>query len=189
MSTKTYTVQEFYNKYNTVTSDQIKDSMIASVMNIHYVPYEENVDICETIINNSYYSTIEKNGVKTKKLHTNSPARYMMYCLYLIKTYTYITVDFKNMVEEFNILNQSNLLDMLCGNIPEKEDKEFNMLLTMVENDLIQNEYEAHAFISKQIERFGGLFGHIVEPMVSKFDEIMKNIDYKAINKIINKSK
>ena len=189
MSTKTYTVKDFCKKYNEAKSDELKEIMINGVMNIHYVPFEEKVVACENIINTSYYITTEKNGKKIKQLHSNSPARYMMYCLYLIKSYTHITVDFTNILEEFNLLNKSDLLDIIGSKIPKKEAKEFRMILDMVESDVVQNEYETHAFISKQIERFGELFGYVVKPVLNNFMETVKNMDNEVIDKVTEKFK
>lgn len=186
-NTNTYSVKEFCKKYNARTNDQIKNSLIDDVMNPHYVSYEMKITICEKIVESSYYTTSERDGIKTKKFHSNSPVRYMLYCLNLIKCYTYITVDFNNALDEFNLLNKSGLLDILANRISEKESKEFRMILDMVESDIMQNEYETHSFISNQVERFGELLGHIIKPAINSFGEIVKNMDEKAIDKMANK--
>lgn len=184
---KKYTVKDFYKKYNSAEADKTKEVLIKNVMNAHYVPYENKITICEKIVENSYYKTIEKNGANIKKLHINSPAQYMLYCLWLVEQYTNIKVDFKNGLEEFNLLNKSELLDIIISNIPERELKEFRMILDMIENDVMQNEYEIHAFISNQVESFGELFGVLVKPAIEQFNEVVKNMDEKTIDKIVNK--
>lgn len=182
-----YKVKDFCNKYKNTTIEETKAGLIEKVMNPHYVPYEMKTTICESIINATYYK--KSNDGKTKSLYVNSPAQYMLFCLNLVKEYTHIEVDFKSALEEFNLLNESELIDVIYSNIPERELKEFKMLLDMVESDVMQNEYETHAFISKQVERFGELIGHIANPALNKLSEAVSNIDDKTVDKLVGKLK
>ena len=59
--TKKYTVKDFCKKYNDAKSDQVKETLVKSVINANYVPYEEKVTICEKIVEASYYVKTEKN--------------------------------------------------------------------------------------------------------------------------------
>lgn len=178
---KKYTVKEFCKKYNESTADQIKESLIKSIMNPHYINYEMKIAICENIIENSYYKK-DENG--NKKLHINSPTQYLLYCLEMVRQYTTIEVDFSNVVDEFNLLNKYRLLDEIINYIPENELKEFNVVLDMVRGDVIQNEYETHAFVSNQVERFGELFGHIIKPALERLGSSIENMDEKTIDKL-----
>lgn len=186
-NTKKCTVKDFCKKYNDAKSEQTKETLIHSVMDPHYVPYEMKITICEKIVEASYYTTTDKNGVNVKKLHVNSPAQYMLYCMNLVKEYTNIEVDFKDVLKEFNLLNKSDLVDIIHNNIPEKELREFQIILDMVRNDVMQNEYETHAFISNQVERFGELFGRVVSPALEKLSDTIANMDEKEIDKMINR--
>lgn len=181
-----YTVKDFCKKYTETNVEQTKQALLEKVMNPHYVPYEMKITICEEIIENSYYKK-SNDGTITKRLHVNSTAKYMLYCLWLVKQYTYIEVDFSKSLEEFNLLNESEILDIIYSSIPEKEHKEFQMILDMVENDLLQNEYEIHAYISNQVERFGELFGHIMKPALDRFSDVLENMDEKTINNVAKK--
>ena len=184
---KKYTVKEFCKKYNEIKSTPAKATFIESLINVSYVPLEEKVTICEKIIKSSYYKETERNGLKVKKLHVYSPAQYMLYHLYIISKYTNISIDFKNSLEEFNMLNKHDLFDVFLDLVPEKELKEFRMILEMTENDLLQNEYETHAFISNQVERFGQLFGSIAKPAIDRLRETVSGINSKNIDEIVEK--
>ena len=92
-----YTVENFCKKYNETNIEKSKEALIEKVMNPHYVSYEMKITICEKIIESSYYKKEEKDGIKTRKLHINSPVEYMLYCLYLVKQYTNIEVDFSKL--------------------------------------------------------------------------------------------
>ena len=82
-----------------------------------------------------------------------------------------------------------DFFDVFLGLIPEKELKEFRMILDMTENDLLQNEYELHSFISNQVERFGQLFGHVAKPAIDRLRDTIVNIDENTIDKMVGKLK
>ena len=180
MNKEKYTVKDFCEKYYDEKID-----IFEKIMNPHYVSYEMKITICEKVIESSYYK--KNNDGKTKRLHVNSPAKYMLYYLYLVKQYTNIEIDFSKSLEEFNLLNEYRLLDLIISNIPEKELKEFHMVLDMIESDVLQNEYETRAFISNQVERFGELVGVTLKPALNRFIEIVENMDEKTIDNAINK--
>ena len=57
----------------------------------------------------------------------------------------------------------------------------------MKERDVICNEYEPHAFISGQVERFGALLGISFSPILEKFEDIIENLDVEKVGNILNK--
>ena len=61
-------------------------------------------------------------------------------------------------------------MDVIFSAIPEDELKEFKMIVDFETNDAIANEYENHAFIRSQVERFGTLIGNVIEPILSTID-------------------
>ncbi len=184
---KKYTVKDFVKKYNNEKSEEAKIDFVKSVINTKYIPYETKVTICKKIIESSYYIKTEINGIEVRKLQVNSPAQYMNYCLWLVKQYTNIEIDFKRSLEEFNELNKIGLFDVIATFIPEREYKELRMILEMTENDILRNEYETHAFISKQVERFGELIGVTMKPAIEQLIKTVENIDENKIEEIINK--
>lgn len=186
-NTTKYTVKDFCKRYIASKAEETKEVLIKSVMNPKYVPYEMKLTICEKIVESTYYQTVERNGVKIKKLHINSPGQYMSYCLWLVKQYTNVDIDFKNSLDEFNLLNKYGLLDEFINLIPERELREFRMVLDMVGNDVVQNEYETHAFISNQVERFGELTGVLLKPVIEQLSKTIENMDEKTIEKMVNK--
>lgn len=184
---KKITVDELVKKYNTLNNDDLKQKLIKSIVTTEYLPYELKATICEKIVETSYYIKVKDiNGNEHKKLHVNSITNYMLYCLSLIDYYTTISIDYNESLESFNKLNKTELLDVILNCIPEREIKEFRMILDMVESDLIQNEYEAHAFISSQVERFGELAGLTLTPLLEQLINAVNNIDDKTIDKIMN---
>lgn len=186
-TTKKITVNEFTKKYNAFTSDKLKEDFLKSVIKDTYVPFEKKIAICEKIIESSYYVKDQgTDGVERKKMRVNSPAKYMLYSLNLVDIYTNIEIDFKNSLEEFNVLNGLGYLDFIVDHISEKEIAEFRTILDMVERDTVQNEYEIHSFISNQVERFGRLAGVALMPMLEQLTQSVDNMDDKTVNKFVN---
>ena len=94
-----------------------------------------------------------------------------------------------SMLDDFNALNGSGVLDLIVQNVDDRELKEFNMVLQLVYDDLMTNEYELHSFIGKQTERFGELLGAILLPVLSQLDldkvaEIAERIGVGGMNNI-----
>lgn len=146
-----------------------------------YVPFETKADVAKAIVDTSYWRTEKTDGNKRKVLHVDSVANYMLKCMALVDLYTDIERQ-KNegkMLEDFNTLNGSGILDMIIQSINPRELKEFNMVLQMTQDDVIANEFENHAFISQQIERFGQLIGTALSPVIEQldFEQIEKVID------------
>lgn len=162
-----------------------KEKIVREHMKNEYVSYEKKADIAKAIIDNCYWTEIkDANGNLNKVFHIDSVAKHMCTCMALVDLYTDIERQKSDgkMLEDFNTLNGSGLLDMILSNIDQRELKEFNMVLQMVGDDEITNEYENHAFIAQQVERFGTLTGNVLLPIVSQLDlnklkEIMDQIN------------
>lgn len=179
------TVKEFINKYNALSNEKLKEDYIRTIIKDTYVQFENKVAICEKIVESSYYIKTNYDGVERKKLYINSPAKYMLHRLNIIDNYTIIKIDFKNSLEEYNMLNKYGIIDFVFDYVSSNEIGEFNMILDMIENDAIKNEYEIHSFIASQVERFSNLFGHLIEPGLKQFTSVIENIDDKTIDKLL----
>ena len=56
------------------------------------------------------------------------------------------------------------------------------MILQLICEDIITNEFENHAFISKQVDRFGELIGLAITPFLD-------NLDIDKIKEFVNEIK
>lgn len=175
------TLKTFMALYNSKKSDEDKEQLIREHIIGDYIPYEKKADIANAIVDISYWKK-EKDfsGLETKILYVDSVAKYMLTCMAMLDLFTDIErkKNNGNMLEDFNLLNSNGIFDILAQNIDERELKEFNMILQMICDDVITNEYENHAFITKQIDRFGRLIGASIAP-------ILENIDINQIMEMI----
>ena len=142
-----------------------------------YVNYGEKYDIAKRLVTATCFD--ENNNIKL-----NSPSQYMLYRLSLVNTWTAIDVDFTHGIEEFDILSQNGILDDIIKKIPEKEIKEFDMLVKLIQSDLLYNTATHQAYISSQVEKFATLTNTVLSPLIEKLADEIKNLDDSKIEKL-----
>ena len=163
----------FMNLYKIKKTDEEKLDLIRSHIKNEYVPYEKKADVAKAIIQVCYW---QKNNTEselgTTKFHIDSVAKHMLTCMSIIDLYTDIerSKQAGTMVEDFNKLNELGIFDMVNSAINERELEEFKSVVQMTADDAIANEYEPHAFISNQVERFGSLLGTVLGPFLKELD-------------------
>ena len=175
-SKKTYTIKEFCKKYNDLKSAQAKGALIASILKKDkYVPFV----IKDALMTNVVKCTMLDK--ETGNIKVNSSAEYLLLIRVLVEQYTRLKVETPGFFEEYDELVKSGLFDLLIVGdeehaplIPRAEMTEFKNLLNLKKNDLMTNQYEPHAFITNQVERFTKLGEVALSPVV---DAITKKIE------------
>lgn len=166
-------LQSFLNSLKVKKTPEEVASFVKEHMKNEYIPYEKKADVAKAIIDAScWIKDKDENGNTKKVFHIDSVAKYMLTCMSMVELYTDIERSKVkgNMLDDFNALNRSGVLDLVVQNIDDRELKEFNMVLQLTYDDLMTNEYELHSFIGKQTERFGELLGAILLPVLSQLD-------------------
>lgn len=163
----------FMTMYKTKKTPEKQAEFIKEHVKNNYIPYEKKADVAKAIVKASYYQRTKNRGeIEREEFHIDSVAKYMLTCLSMVDLYTDIERS-KNegkSLEEFNTLNGSGVLDLIIQNIDDRELKEFNMVLQMTCDDLMANEYENHAFIRAQVDRFGTLISTALSPILEGLD-------------------
>lgn len=185
-------LQSFMTSYKFKKTEEGKKEFLLKYIKNEYVPYEKKADYAKAIVQASYYQDEKTPDGKTHRVfHVDSVAKYMLTCMTIVKLFTTIECSSNEgkMLEEFNMLNQSGIIDLIIQNISQHELKEFNMILQMTCDDTITNEYEPHAYIKNQVERFGQLIGTTLLPVIKQLDieqiqEIVNAINGKGIGEI-----
>ena len=166
-------ITSFMTQYRFKKTDEEKEEMVKSHIKNEYVPFEKKADVAKAIVDATLYrDEVGINGEKHKVLHIDSVAKHMLTYMALVDLYTDIDrskADGK-MLDEFNMLNGSGVLDLIVKNIDQRELGEFKKILDMVCDDIVSNEYENHAFIKQQVERFLELFNAVITPILSQID-------------------
>jgi len=167
-------VEDFVKKYK--ATPKLVD-LKKHVVN-KYVPYLEKIALCTNIVNST--SHIETKD-KRQLVKINTPARYVLFTMYILNTYTDLDVDFTedNFVKDYDMLKEAGLIEAFLdidkntgkSLIPLSEYVEFNTVLNMALDDLRDNEYSLTAMAYNFKESL-----HISEDILN---EVIKEIEKK----------
>lgn len=159
------------------TADDKKEFLSQYVVNT-YIPFEKKIAAANSIIDACYWHGEDPN----KYLYIDSSAKYMLTCMMLIKLYTNLEYESDDILIVFNLLNENKVFDLLLECIDQRDLQEFKMVVDLIGKDVITNEYENHAYITKQVNRFIDLATNILPPFLEK-------LDLSKIQEIVDKAK
>ena len=137
-------VEDFIRKYNK-TSDI--DTFISNRITTTYLPYEEKITLCDRVVQATCYKEVEGKRI----FWMNTPAQFMLFSVALIETYTDIELS-ENVIDDFNALDQQNLITKIIATIPENEYATIRGLLDMIINDIRENERDLVSWIEGKKE-------------------------------------
>lgn len=191
---KDFNVIGFIGEYEKQLSNTEKENFLKSKLKAEkYLPYEDKLLFAENIVQNTSYAMInDGNGLKmTDRIKINSPMRYILFVMTIVDKYTNIEVNFKDIMPEFNSLNQNNMIEIIFSKIGDKEIGEFNTVVEMVLNDFMANEYEIKNFISGVLsktydilQKTYPLIGNIINKL-----ENMSEEDSKKLSGLLDKAR
>ena len=176
------TIKEFVNKYNTIATDRLKEDYLKNNLNIKtYLPFLVKATLADTL---ARATTID---VETGDINVKSDVNYLLFCRMIVEQYTNLQLETEGFYEEYDLLNESGLLDKIMQMIPEKEIVEFKMVCDMKKEDLIFNKSTPKAFISQQIERVSSIVGVTLKPVLEKISEQIESMPEEDVEKFTNK--
>ena len=174
-------IKEFVEKYNAIVTDRLKEDYLNNNLHIKtYLPFLTKVTLADKL---AKVTTLDND---TGNVNVKSDVNYLLFCRMIVEQYTDLQIETEGFYEEYDLLNESDLLDKIMQMIPEKEIAEFKMICDMKKSDLLQNKYENHAFITDQVDRFGTLIGVTLKPVLDKLATELENMDEKDIEKFTN---
>ena len=117
-------------------------------VNNKYVPFIQKITDCINIVKSTmeYKKDINDVGVFMQ----NTPARYLIFNMTLIKKYTDVEVT-DQIYDDYDKLNECGALDVLVSCIPIYEFKEYNTLLSMCTDDYIANNRELVSYFENKM--------------------------------------
>lgn len=199
---KELTVKEFVAGYEKCFTKDMKNKYIKNNIKITpYVPIITKDAYASLIVEKTlfeqekYIAEDDKEKFrKTDKIKVNSVVQYVQFCRVIIKLYTNLIIEDGAFSEEYDALKSSGLLDVLmvgdsctatASLIPSGELKEFKGILDMKREDALFNETTTQAFVSKQIQRLGDLYGSSITPLINVVTEKVSNVSKEDMNKVI----
>ena len=176
------TIKIFVNEYNNIATDRLKEDYLKDNLHIKsYLPFLKKVTLADKL---AKVTTLDKD---TGNVNVKSDANYLLFCRMIIEQYTDLQIETEGFYEEYDLLNESGLLDKIMQMIPEKEISEFKMLCDMKKEDLLFNQSTPKAFINQQVERVSTILGVTLKPVLEKISEQIENMSEEDVEKFASK--
>ena len=173
------TIKDFVEKYNAMATDRLKEDYLNDNLHIKtYLPFLTKTTLADKL---AKVTTLDKD---TGNINVKSDVNYLLFCRMIIEQYTDLQVETEGFYEEYDLLNESGLLDKIMQMIPEKEIKEFKMVVDMKKDDLLFNQSTPKAFINQQIERITNIASVTLKPVLDKLATELENMDDSKIEKL-----
>ena len=171
-------IKEFVEKYGAIATDKLKEDYLKNNLHIKtYLPFLTKVTLADKL---AKVTTLDKD---TGNVNVKSDVNYLLFCRMIIEQYTDLQVETEGFYEEYDLLNESGLLDKIMQMIPEKEISEFKMICDMKKDDIIFNQSTTKAFVNQQIERITTIASVTLKPILEKLVDEFENLDDKKIEK------
>ena len=175
-------IKEFVESYSNFATQNLKDDYLKDNLEITtYVPFVKKVTYAASLAQNTM---IDKD---TGNVRVNSESNYLFFVRSIIELYTNLEIENKAFYDEYDLLNESGLLDKIMQMIPEREINEFKMICDMKKDDIIFNRSTPKAFVNQQIERVSNILGVTLKPVLKKISEQIENMSEEDIEKFTNK--
>ncbi len=192
-------IREFVESYLNC-SEQLKGEYLRDNLKItNYVPFLKKDVLTTNLVNATTYQfenyTKEDGTVgrrRTNKIHVNSISQTLLFYRILIESYTNLEVETEGFYEEYDLLNESGLLEILifgCDSapalIPTKETEELKAMIKMKVDDIFTNYSNPQNYFSEQIERIAKISSTVLKPALDKVATELENMDDTKVNKIV----
>lgn len=149
-------VNEFVEEFK-IRKD--KTSFCKEHIKTMYLPYELKISICSSIVKSTMYKEINGKNM----FCVNSPIKYELMVLSMIKHYTDIELDPDDTLAGFNALIEANAVYYLCKTIGY-DYQALEKVMDEMWNDEIQNN-SLSAQMDTKLEAFGLVVNALIEAM------------------------
>lgn len=173
------TVKDLVNEYNSTASNQRSKWLKETVVINKYVPWSSKVTLAKAIINASCFD-------ENMNFHVDTPKRTLLTAVGIFTLYTNIDFDNKNVVNDWDILAESELILKLVSMVNSQSDSaSFEKIVDMVYEDAKINEYEPHAFITKKLMDMWPHISEAVMPLINKASDALDKVDENTFKEIV----
>ena len=192
-------IKEFVEGYMNYTDSLKGEYLEENIKIVNYLPFLKKNVLAQKIVEVTTYQfenyTKEDETIgrrKTNKIHINSTSQTLLFYRVLIENYTNLEIETEGFYEEYDLLNESGLLEELVLNyeghpslIPAKEIEELRTMVKMKQDDILFNYSNPQNYISEQIERITEVGSVILRPVLDKLAIELENLDDAKVNKIV----
>lgn len=133
-------VKEFITDYKKAND---KERFFDKHVTRTYVGYEEKINSCERIIKHSCFN--DKG-----EFEINTPTRCLLLAITLVQAYLDVEVDMNNVLSEFDLLEEYNIVAQLVEIIPDVQM--YRSVLKSMMDDVIRKETSIIRYFDAKIE-------------------------------------
>lgn len=149
-----------------VATDNLREKYLKENLKVkEYIPISEKITKAKSIVR---FGMHDKDG----EYRADSPSTYILYTLVKLDTWTNLDIDFAGdtmgVDEQYDALDKLGLIEKIFAMLPEKDISEFDVIYTMVLNDVKENELSTKYVVEKTIAKFGTAFGEFVTPLLDQ---------------------
>lgn len=187
----TVTIKDFTDGYSKLATASMKENYIKeNIVITKYIPFVRKMTRAKNLVK------ITMRDENTGNVKINSAMHYLFFIKTLIEEYTNLISESASFSDEYDMLKQSGFLDRLILKVDGKDPlidsaelDEFKQIVNMEKSDLLDNEYEPHAFISGQVDRFKALGEATLTPLVDTVSKKLDEIPKEDLDKVIEFAK
>lgn len=140
-------IGKFIDEFVKCKDDASKSRLVKKHIVKDYIPYATKIDEAKKIINLSSFTKDEEGN---ERFMLDSPIRYLLRTLCIIRSYTDLEFDSINSSEQFDLLDKYNVMNYVEEAIGDDCVK-FDTILKMVYDDMMVNERSLVSFVEKKI--------------------------------------
>lgn len=170
----TILVTDFVNKYNGYKADTAKTEYLNKTIKVvKYVSYASKVVFANQIVEQTHNVD---NGI----VNINTAKQYALFVIGIISMYT--NLEFSDApLSDYDLLDELGLIEVIIGMIPDKEYQNTKLVLDMVTNDFMTNNYGTVPLLQKLVASFIEFFSPVLDNI--------RNMDNDTLTSIVEKLK
>ena len=176
-----YDLVENYKKRSSI---KLKEEYLKSQVKVKpYLSYGVKMFLADQIV--------KQSCLKDGNVYVDSCKKYLLYIYTLIKYYTNIDISEKDLMLQYDLLDENELVEKILALIPEKELISFKTILDMKQDDLMTNKYGTYAFIEDQVERIRSITPEITKafaPLIDVLSNKIETLDENKLEKMIGRA-
>lgn len=140
-------VDELIKEYEKAKKTK-KEYDFSKRIKMQYMPYSQKCSLAKNIVANTSYVEVEGKSLYKR----NTASMLFLFTMQLIANYTDIEIESKDVVEAYDLLVESGLMDELLSAIPDSETKILKGLLDFERDDLECNTRSLVSFLETKFE-------------------------------------
>jgi hypothetical protein len=141
-------IGKFIDEFVKCKDDASKSRLVKKHIVKDYIPYATKIDEAKKIINLGSFTKDEDGN---EHFMLDSPIRYLLKTLCVIRNYTDLEFDSVNSSEQFDLIDKHNVMSYVGEAIGDDYIK-FDTILKMVYDDMMINERSLVSFVEKKLD-------------------------------------